>query len=208
MIYILLIVFKILYIIVLLKRKGMRGMAYVISLQGPMASGKTTLAKKLELHGLSVIYENPYPIVEKRKQLNLDMNSKEGFIANQKMFIEAKIKEFQNAKGSVVIFDRGPEDIEFYTIFYPTTIGKEWDIETELKDELYKLKDELYKLRECRSDAIFYLDVSESNLYDRKNNDRTRNRSTFEEQFYVDTNRLSADTLGVYFMKWLKGRGL
>ncbi len=217
MIYILLIVFKILYIIVLLKRKGMRGMAYVISLQGPMASGKTTLAKKLELHGLSVIYENPYPIVEKRKQLNLDMNSKEGFIANQKMFIEAKIKEFQNAKGSVVIFDRGPEDIEFYTIFYPTTIGKEWDIETELKDELYKL-------RECRSDAIFYLDVSESNLYDRKNNDRTRNRSTFEEQFklvetekdwykqfpvtYVDTNRLSADTLGVYFMKWLKGRGL
>ena len=49
-----------------------------------MASGKTTLAKKLELHGLSVIYENPYPIVEKRKQLNLDMNSKEGFIANQK----------------------------------------------------------------------------------------------------------------------------
>ncbi|MRS09320.1 deoxynucleoside kinase, partial [Bacillus anthracis] len=26
--------------------------------------------------------------------------------------------------------------------------------------------------------------------------------------FYVDTNRLSADTLGVYFMKWLKGRGL
>ena len=27
-------------------------------------------------------------------------------------------------------------------------IGKEWDIETGLKDELYKL-------RECRSDAIF-----------------------------------------------------
>ena len=31
--------------------------------------------------------------------------------------------------------------------------------------------------------CYFYLDVSESNLYDRKNNDRTRNRSTFEEQF-------------------------
>ncbi|ADH08137.1 ATP-binding protein [Bacillus thuringiensis BMB171] len=212
-----LIVFKILYIIVLLKRKGMRGMAYVISLQGPMASGKTTLAKRLERCGFSVIYENPYPIVEKRKRLKLDMNSKEGFIANQKMFIEAKIKDFQNAKGSVVIFDRGPEDIEFYTLFYPMVIGKEWDIENELKDELYKL-------RECRSDAIFYLDVSESNLYDRKNNDRTRNRSTFEEQFklaetekdwykqfpvtYVDTNRLTVDDLEVYFMDWLKERGL
>ncbi|MED2514062.1 AAA family ATPase [Bacillus thuringiensis] len=195
----------------------MRGMVYVISLQGPMASGKTTLAKRLERCGRSVIYENPYPIVEKRKRLNLDMNSKEGFIINQKMFIEAKIKEFQNVKDSVVIFDRGPEDIEFFTLFYPTIIGEEWDIEAELKDELYEL-------RECRSDAIFYLDVTKKNVYDRKNNDRTRNRSTFEEQFklvetekdwykqfpvtYVDTNRLTVDDLEVYFMDWLKEREL
>ncbi|MGX5557631.1 AAA family ATPase [Bacillus cereus] len=195
----------------------MRGVTYVISLQGPMASGKTTLAKRLEKRGFSVIYENPYPIVEKRKKLNLDMNSKVGFIMNQKMFMEAKIKEFQNVKDSVVIFDRGPEDIEFFTLFYPTIIGEEWDIETELKDELYKL-------RECRSDVIFYLDVTKKNVYDRKNNDRTRNRSTFEEQFklaetekdwykqfpvtYVDTNRLTVDDLEVYFMDWLKERGL
>ncbi|PHA74114.1 ATP-binding protein [Bacillus toyonensis] len=192
-------------------------MAYVISLQGPMASGKTTLAKRLEKRGFRVIYENPYPIVEKRKKLNLDMNSKVGFIMNQKMFMEEKIKEFQNVKDSVVIFDRGPEDIEFFTLFYPTIIGEEWDIENELKDELYKL-------RECRSDVIFYLDVTKKNVYDRKNNDRTRNRSTFEEQFklvetekdwykqfpvtYVDTNRLTVDDLEVYFMDWLKERGL
>ncbi|WP_242272516.1 AAA family ATPase [Bacillus cereus group sp. BfR-BA-01538] len=195
----------------------MRGVTYVISLQGPMASGKTTLAKRLEKRGFRVIYENPYPIVEKRKKLNLDMNSKVGFIMNQKMFMEAKIKEFQNVKDSVVIFDRGPEDIEFFTLFYPTITGEEWDIETELKDELYKL-------RECRSDVIFYLDVTKKNVYDRKNNDRTRNRSTFEEQFklaetekdwykqfpvtYVDTNRLTVDDLEVYFMDWLKERGL
>lgn len=145
------------------------------------------------------------------------MNSKEGFIINQKMFIEAKIKECQNVKGSVVIFDRGPEDIEFFTLFYPTIIGEEWDIEAELKGELYKL-------RECRSDAIFYLDVTKKNVYDRKNNDRTRKRSTFEEQFklvetekdwykqfpvtYLDTNRLTVDDLEVYFMYWLKERGL
>ncbi|MED0872952.1 AAA family ATPase [Bacillus mobilis] len=195
----------------------MRGMAYVISLQGPMASGKTTLAKRLERCGLSVIYENPYPIVDKRKQLNLDMNSKEGFIINQKMFMEAKIKEFQNIQGSTVVFDRGPEDIEFYTLFYPKLIGKEWDIETELKDELYRL-------RKCRSDAILYLDVSKGNLYDRKNNDPTKHRSTFEGQFklvetekdwykqfpitYVDTNRLTVDDLEAYFMRWLKEKRL
>ncbi len=94
-------------------------------------------------------------------------------------------------------------------------IGKEWDIETELKDELYKL-------RECRSDAIFYLDVTKKNVYDRKNNDRTRKRSTFEEQFklvetekdwykqfpitYVDTNRLTAEELEVYFYGLVKGK--
>ena len=72
----------------------MRGVAYVISLQGPMASGKTTLAKRLEKRGFRVIYENPYPIVEAKK-LNLDMNSKVGFIMNQKMFMEAKIKSFK-----------------------------------------------------------------------------------------------------------------
>lgn len=217
MIYILLIVFKNLYIIGVLKCKGMRGMAYVISLQGPMASGKTTLAKRLERIGMRVIYENPYPIVEKRKKLNLDMNLKEDYITNQKMFIEAKIKEFQNIQGSTVVFDRGPEDIEFYTLFYPKLIGKEWDIETELKDELYRL-------RKCRSDAILYLDVSKESLYDRKNNDPTKNRSTFKERFklvetekdwykqfpitYVDTNRLIVDDLEAYFMRWLKEKGL
>lgn len=105
------------------------------------------------------------------------------------------------------------------SVYYQCIIGKrnEWDIETELKDELYKL-------RECRSDVIFYLDVTKKNVYDRKNNDRTRNRSTFEEQFklvetekdwykqfpvtYVDTNRLIVDDLEVYFMDWLKERGL
>ena len=195
----------------------MIGMTYIVSLQVPMASGKTTLAKRLEQNGLPVIYENLYPIIEKRKELNLDIYTKEGFITNQKMFIAAKIKEFQNAKGSVVIFDRGPEDIEFYTLFYPKMIEKEWDIETELKDELHKL-------RECCSDAIFYLDVSKENLYDRKNNDGARNRSTFEEQLklvetekewykqfpvtYVDTNTLTVDELEAYFMGWLKEKGL
>lgn len=42
-------------------------MTYIISLQGPMASGKTTLARRLEKHGFPILYENPYGIVEKEK---------------------------------------------------------------------------------------------------------------------------------------------
>ena len=71
---------------------------------------------------------------------------------------------------------------------------------------------------------LFLFRCDEKNVYDRKNNDRTRKRSTFEEQFklvetekdwykqfpitYVDTNRLTAEELEVYFMDWLKERGL
>ncbi len=188
-------------------------MKRIISLQGPMASGKTTLAKRLEQRGMRVIYENPYPIVEKRKAMQLDIGTKEGFITNQKLFIEAKIKEFQNARGSTVIFDRGPEDIEFYTLHFPKLIGMDWDIENELKEELYQL-------RRCCSDAIFYLDVSKKILQERKKNDNTRRRSTFEEQIelintekqwyqqfpvtYVNTDEATVEETEVFFVKWLR----
>ncbi|PFW92820.1 ATP-binding protein [Bacillus pseudomycoides] len=192
-------------------------MTYIISLQGPMASGKTTLARRLEKHGFPILYENPYGIVEKRKNLNLDIYIKEGFITNQRMFIEAKIKEIQNARGRIVIFDRGSEDIEFYTIDFPKLIGMDWDIENELKDELYKL-------RRCRSDAIFYLDVSKKILQERKKNDNTRRRSTFEKQLelaeiekqwykqfpvtYVNTDEATVEETERYFMKWVKEKSI
>ncbi|MGG3528418.1 ATP-binding protein [Bacillus pseudomycoides] len=192
-------------------------MTYIISLQGPMASGKTTLARRLEKHGFPILYENPYGIVEKRKNLNLDIYTKEGFITNQRMFIEAKIKEIQNARGRIVIFDRGSEYIEFYTIYFPKLIGMDWDIENELKDELYKL-------RRCRSDAIFYLDVSKKILQERKKNDNTRRRSTFEKQLelveiekqwykqfpvtYVNTDEVTVEATEVYFMKWVKEKSI
>ncbi|PEE38584.1 ATP/GTP-binding protein [Bacillus pseudomycoides] len=188
-------------------------MTCIISLQGPMASGKTTLAKRLEKHGFPILYENSYGIVEKRKNLNLDIYTKEGFITNQRMFIEAKIKEIQNARGRIVIFDRGPEDVEFYTLHFPKLIGMDWDIENELKEELYQL-------RRGRSDAIFYLDVSKKILQERKKNDNTRRRSTFEEQLelintekqwyqqfpvtYVNTDEATVEETEVFFVKWLR----
>ncbi|MDM5189304.1 AAA family ATPase [Bacillus sp. DX4.1] len=188
-------------------------MKYVISLQGPMASGKTTLAKRLEQQGMKIIYENPYPIVEKSRSLKLDICTKEGFITNQNFFIEAKIKEYQSVQGDIIIFDRGPEDIEFYTIHYPKIIGVDWEIEKELREELQQL-------RECRSNAIFYLTVSKEVLQQRKEKDITRRRSTFEEQLelveaeqrwykqfpvtYVDVDKKKIEEVEMYFMKWME----
>ncbi|MGF9966791.1 AAA family ATPase [Bacillus rhizoplanae] len=190
----------------------MRG---IISLQGSMASGKTTLAKRLEKRGIQIIYENPYPIVQKRKAMQLDIGTKEGFIANQKLFIEAKIEEFQQLPNGITIFDRGPEDVEFYTLHYPKLIGKDWDMEK-------KMLNELRELRKCRSQAIFYLNASKEVLQKRKKADDVRKRSTFEEQMkrieiekswykkfpvtYLNVNTKSVEEVEHCFIKWLGER--
>ncbi|PHE55803.1 AAA family ATPase [Bacillus pseudomycoides] len=152
-------------------------MKFIISLQGGMAVGKTTLARNLEkkYKNLHVFYENPYPIVQKRKELNLDIRKKEGFVHNQRLFIQAEIERFKTLPEGIVLLDRGPEDIEFYTLHFPKSIGENWDIETELNQELQEL-------RNCRSNLILYLDAPVEILRERKKTDKTRSRNSFEEQ--------------------------
>ncbi|MFD4707492.1 hypothetical protein ACFWM3_21945 [Gottfriedia sp. NPDC058432] len=64
-------------------------MRKIISIQGPMVGGKTTLAKRLEniLKSFRVIYENPYPIVQSRNDLKLYLHTLEGFIKNQHLLL-------------------------------------------------------------------------------------------------------------------------
>ncbi|WP_256941215.1 ATP-binding protein [Bacillus sp. EAC] len=149
-----------------------------ISFQGGMASGKTTLIKRIEnrLRDKDIIftYENPFPVVEKRKKLNIDIHTEEGFLANQRLFIENEIDRFNQLPDCKVIFDRGPEDIEFYTIHFPIANGVNWHIESDLEQELIKL-------RKCRSDLIIYLDASEETLRKRMLNDKNRSRNSFEQ---------------------------
>ncbi|MFB5089464.1 AAA family ATPase [Psychrobacillus sp. PGGUH221] len=151
-------------------------MKRILSIQGGMAGGKTTLTKKLEeqIDGLYFTYENPYPIVEKRENKNLDIYTKDGFVENQRLFIESEINRFNNLPDGKVIFDRGPEDIEFYTLHFPIANGFNWDIEQLLKDELQEL-------RRCRSDIIIYLDASEETLYKRKHSDLGKRRNAFQK---------------------------
>lgn len=40
--------------------------------------------------------------------LNIDIFTEEGFIANQRLFIEAEIKRYHELPNSKIIFDRGP----------------------------------------------------------------------------------------------------
>ncbi|WP_088069042.1 AAA family ATPase [Gottfriedia luciferensis] len=151
-------------------------MGSIISIQGSMAVGKTTLAKRLEkrLNHYQVVYENPYPIVNKRNNLRIDLHTLEGFIQNQRLFIEAEINRFNRVPDSNIIFDRGPEDIEFYTLYFPIANGYSWDIENHLKKELFEL-------RKCRSKMIVYLDAEIETIQMRKQNDLTKRRNSFNE---------------------------
>ncbi|WP_219915625.1 AAA family ATPase [Mesobacillus zeae] len=142
-----------------------------------MAGGKTTLTKSLEClqkKDVHFIYENPHPIIAKRINKKLDIYTKDGFIENQRLFIEAEVQRFKDLPDGKVIFDRGPEDIEFYTLHFPVANGFSWRIEQELKDELQEL-------RRCRSDFILYLDASENTLRQRKQDDIKRRRNSFNE---------------------------
>jgi deoxyadenosine/deoxycytidine kinase len=152
-------------------------MRRILSLQGGMAAGKTTLAKRLKKRlkkDVTFMYENHYPVVEKRKKLNLDIYKEKDFITNQKLFIEAEIERFNQLPQGNIIFDRGPEDVEFYTLYFPKAFGQDWNVKEQLKDELQEL-------RKCRSDVILYLDASVQTLYERKQSDMTRKRNSFEQ---------------------------
>lgn len=187
----------------------------IISIQGGMAGGKTTLTKRLEerIKNVYFTYENPYPIVKQRDSKQLDILTKEGFIENQKLFIEAEIRRFNNLPEGKVIFDRGPEDIEFYTLHFPTANGFDWDIELLLQEELEAL-------RKCRSDLILYLDASEETLFLRKQSDQNRRRNSFEKNIklykfekdwfkkfntkFVNVNNKTPEQLEEWTMKFLK----
>lgn len=185
-----------------------------LSIQGGMAGGKTTLTKRLEkqLKNVYFTYENPYPIVKQRKSKKLDLYTKEGFVENQRLFIASEIKRYHSLEGKT-IFDRGPEDTEFFTLHFPIANGFDWDVEQLLKEELEAL-------RMCRSDVILYLDTSEKTLFLRRKRDQIRKRNSFEKnikmypyekdwfkQFntkFVDVNQKTPEQVEDWTLRFLK----
>lgn len=148
----------------------------IVSLQGGLASGKTTAARYIEEHlpGVTVSYENPVPVLERVKSSGLNKFALDDYLQIQRMFIGAEIERYNlfKQKGKVVI-DLGPEEIEFYTLHFPCSIGMDWDVERLLADELAAL-------RCCKLDGILYLDASIETLRRRKEADGSRSRNSFE----------------------------
>ncbi len=73
--------------------------------------------------------------------------------------------------------DFGAEEIEFYTLHYPQSIGENWPVEQDLAPELAQL-------RQCMPQRILFLDAAEEELRRRRENDATRSRGFFDH--YVE----------------------
>ena len=148
----------------------------ILSLQGCMAVGKTTAIKYLQKNApyINISFEDHTDAIEEVKRRGLDKNKYQDYLEIQKLWLHKEVVRYQKAiKFPCSVMDFGAEEIEFYTINYPKSIGEDWEIENALKTEL----DEV---RKCLPDRILFLDASDEVLRSHKQNDPTRSRNFFE----------------------------
>lgn len=148
----------------------------ILSLQGCMAAGKTTAVRYLQDNApyIHISFEANADVVDEVKRRGLDKNELEDYIEIQKLWLRKEVLRWQEVQAyACTVMDFGAEEIEFYTLNYPVSIGKKWDIENVLKSELEEV-------RACLPHRILFLDASEETLRKHKQNDPDRTRNSFE----------------------------
>lgn len=141
-----------------------------------MAVGKTSAARFIEQNvpDIFVSYENPNSVIKEIKRRKLNKDVLEDYIEIQKLFITNEIHQYQSwDKTQNVLVDFGVDEIEFHTLFYPVSMGYDWDIESLMKEELAQL-------RACHIDYIIVLQNSTENTINNKENDPSRTRNSFD----------------------------
>ena len=148
----------------------------VLALQGGMAVGKTTAARYVAAHApdVTVFYEDNAPALAALRGRGLDKHRFADYCEIQRAFIQQEIDRYTRAAACrCALVDLGPQEIEFYTLHYPASIGQDWPVEAALATELAAL-------RRCRIDRTLFLQASVPVLRQRKEGDATRDRSFFE----------------------------
>ena len=148
----------------------------VLSLQGGMAVGKTTAARYLARHApdLHVCLEGNRAVIGQVQRLGLDKTRCDDYIRIQRLWLQHEVDRWQQARPwPCTVMDFGAEEIEFYTLHYPRTIGQDWDVEGPLARELAAV-------RRCMPRRILFLDAPDPVLRRRKEGDAARDRGFFE----------------------------
>ena len=148
----------------------------VLSLQGGMAVGKTTAARYLARHApdLHVCLEDNRAVIGQVQRLGLDKTRCDDYIRIQRLWLQHEVDRWQQARPwPCTVMDFGAEEIEFYTLHYPRTIGQDLDEEGPLARELAAV-------RRCMPRRILFLDAPDPVLRRRKEGDAARDRGFFE----------------------------
>ena len=148
----------------------------VLSLQGGMAVGKTTAARYVAAHApdVTVFLEDNSPALASLRGRGLDKQRFADYCEIQRAFIQQELGRYaRTAACPCALVDLGPQEIEFYTLHYPASIGQDWPVEQVLAPELAAL-------RSCRIDRTLFLQASAPVLRRRKEVDTGRDRSFFE----------------------------
>ena len=148
----------------------------ILSLQGCMAVGKTTAVRYLQEHApyIHISYEDNTSVIAEIRARNLDKYKYEDYLEIQRLWLKKEVARWEKARQyPCTVMDFGAEEIEFYTLNYPKTIGMDWEVEQALKPELDAV-------RGCMPDRILFLDASEETLRRNKRNDSARSRNFFD----------------------------
>lgn len=147
-----------------------------LSLQGCMAAGKTTAARYVQAHApwLTVCLEDSAAPLAEVHRRGLDKTRYEDYLEIQRIWIAAEIERYRRVQAApCALMDLGAEEIEFYTLHYPLSIGQDWPVAETLRPELTAL-------RACMPRRILFLDAAEETLRRHKATDTARARGFFE----------------------------
>lgn len=193
-------------------------MALVLSLQGCMAVGKTTALRYLQQRAshIYVSLEDTAEVVSEVRRRGLHKNVYPEYLEIQKLWLAAEVRRWERAQAHpCTVMDFGAEEIEFYTLHYPASIGADWDVAGPLCAELEAV-------RRCLPRRILFLDASDEELRRRKEHDATRSREFFEQYFttllplkrqwfagrpdvdILDTTALTPEALGSAVLAWVE----
>ena len=151
-------------------------MAVILSLQGCMAVGKTTADQYVKERRPDIFLsrEDNGTVISEVHRRGLIKNCYEDYLEIQRLWLNHEVERWKAAKEhKLVLMDFGAEEIEFYTLNYPKSIGENWDIEGPLCRELEAV-------RRCMPDRILFLDADEETLKARKEGDKSRSREFFD----------------------------
>ena len=189
----------------------------VLSLQGCMAVGKTSAARWLEAHDptLQISYEDNAAVLAEVRRRGLDKTRCSDYIEIQRLWLQNEVRRWQAVQGHpCTVMDFGAEEIEFYTLHYPRSIGLDWAVEEPLARELAAV-------RRCMPRRILFLDAPDEVLRRRKAGDASRDRGFFDHYLtallplkrawfaakdnvdFLDTASLTPDETGAAVLEWV-----